>query len=89
MMIQFPCIWPWISLESLLDINILAATFLPRILPISSCDHSVLILWLELPKFFLINIVDLFFGRDTVPEEVVINLLIILIQIVVGPNHMN
>ena len=77
-MVQILGDWTRISLESFLDVDILSTTLGKWIFSVTSCDHPSFILRLNLPEFFLINVINLFFGRNTIPEEEILNLLVVL-----------
>jgi len=88
-MVQIFGDWTRISLESFLDVDILSTTFGKWIFTVTSCDHPSFILRLNLPEFFLINVINLFFGRNTIPEEEILNLLVVLTQIELTPNFVD
>lgn len=76
--------WPWVSLESPLNIKVLSKTLRFSVL-VPCSDHPVLILRLELVKLLVEDVVDLFLVRHTVPVIEVVDFLVVLVDVVTQP----
>jgi len=76
----------WVSLKSPLYIEVLSETLIPDVFAVTCSYHSILIFGLELPDFFLVDIIDLFFCGHSIPEKERVHSVIILAYIILGPN---
>jgi len=69
-----------------LNIEVFSKALLLCILSISGLDHAMFILWLQLPQILLVNVVNLLLCMDAVPEEKVIDFVVILTYVLLDPN---
>ena len=72
---------PWIAVEGSLDIEVLTEALAVDVDAVACPDHPVLVLWLQLPDVFLVDVVDLLFGEEAVPVEEVIDSVVVAAQL--------
>ena len=68
-------------MERPLDIEVLAEALVVHVSSIASPDHPVFVLWLQLPDVFLVDVVDLLLGEDAVPEEEVVDPVVVAAEV--------
>ena len=72
---------PWIAVEGSLDIKVLTKTLAVDVDTVACPDHPMLVFWLQLPDIFLVYVVNLLLGEETVPVEEVVDSVVVAAQL--------
>ena len=75
----------WITMEGPFYIEIFTKTLLVCVFSVTCLDHAVLKFRFESPNIFFEHVIYLFFGMDSIPEEKVVNFIIIFANVFPSP----
>lgn len=81
--------WTWISMKSSLYVEVFSKALLVSVSSVPSLNHSMVMFWFEPPQILLVDVIDLLFGMDPVPEEEIVDLIVILAYVIVYPYVIN